>query len=294
VLRHTLGEAFGNLWRHRFVNLLAAGTIALSLLLLGVFLLAAHNLARAVADLGSQVTVSVYLRDDAGELEREMVLETIGQREETGSVEYVSPEAAREKFRRLFPSLREVPDTLEENPFPASVEIAVKEGYRDPETVRRLAEEVRRLPGVEDAVFDLPWVAKLRDVVRLARAAGYSIGGMVGFAAILTIASVIRMTVYSRQQEIEILRLVGATRGFIIAPFLLEASLLGALGGGLALAGLGGIYRFLERRPEAVVPLFREVLAAAFLPGSTCALLVVMGVFAGALGGTLSLRRVSM
>ncbi len=294
MIRHTLREVIVNLWRNRFQNLLASATIAMSLLLVGVFLLVAHNLSRAVADLGKQVTLSLYLKAGTSEADREGILAALKGRSEAASFDYVSPEAAREKFRKLFPALREVPDSLEENPFPASVEVRMAEGFRDPGAVRRLAAEMKRFPGVEDAAFDLPWLSRLRDLVSLARAAGYSLGGVVGLAAIFTIASVIRLTILSRQQEIEILRLVGATRAFILAPFLLESSLLGGLGGGFALGALRGIHRALARHPGATVPLFNDLLTASFLPSSTAWLLILLGVAAGALGGLLSLRKISL
>jgi cell division transport system permease protein len=294
LIRHILREALVNLWRNRFMNLLASATIAVSLLLVGIFLLLAHNLSRVVADLGSQVTLSVYLKAETSAAEREGILAALRERPEAASFEYVSPEGALEKFRKLFPALREVPEALEENPFPASVEVRMAEGHRDPDSVRLLAGEMERLPGVDDTAFDLPWVSRLRDLVSLARAAGYSLGGVVGLAAILTIASVIRLTIYSRQQEIEILRLVGATRTFILAPFLLESSLMGALGGGLALGALQGTYQYLARNPGKMVPLFNDLLTASFLPPSTSWLLVLLGFAAGALGGLLSLRKISL
>jgi cell division transport system permease protein len=294
VLRHIFREALVNLWRNRTMNLLASATIAVSLLLVGIFLLLAHNLSRAVADLGTQVNLSVYLKAGTSEAERDGIATALRGKPEAASVEYVSTEAALEKFRKLFPALREVPDALEENPLPASFEVRMAEGSRDPETVRRVAGEMKRLPGVEQTAFDLTWVNRLRDVVSLARAAGYSLGGVVGLAAILTIASVIRLTIYSRQQEIEILRLVGATRTFILAPFLLESSLLGALGGGLALGALQGIHRYLGRNPWTMVPLFHDLLTASFLPTSTSWLLVLLGLGAGAVGGLLSLRKISL
>ena len=294
MLRHILREALVNLWRNRFMNLLASATIAVSLLLVGIFLLLAHNLSRVVADLGSQVTLSVYLKAEASPEEREAILAALRGKPEAASFEYVTREAALEKFRTLFPALREVPDALEENPFPASVEVRMAEGHRDPDSVRRLAAEMKRLPGVDETAFDLPWVSRLRDLVSLARAAGYSLGGVVGLAAILTIASVIRMTIYSRQQEIEILRLVGATRTFILAPFLLESSVMGALGGGMALGALRGIHGYLARNPGRMVPLFKDLLTASFLPPSTSWLLVLLGFAAGALGGLLSLRKLSL
>jgi cell division transport system permease protein len=190
--------------------------------------------------------------------------------------------------------MREVVGELQENPLPASVEIKVAEGHRDPESLRKLAETLKRLPGVEDADFDLPWVTRLGQLVDLARAAGVSVGGMVGLAAVFTIASVIRMTVYARQDEIRILRLVGATRFFIAAPFLLESSVLGALGGGISLGALYAIHNHLEKTQGSLLPVLRNLLTASFLPGSTAALLLFLGLAAGALGGLLSLRKISM
>jgi len=293
MIRHSLNEALLNLWRNRFMNLVASFTIAVSLLVLGLFLLLAHNLKGVVAAVGSQVTVSVYLRPDVTEEQRARLIDSLRGRAEVESTEYLSPQAALEKFQRLFPTMREVAGELQENPLPASVEIRMAQGHRDPEALRRLAEEMERLPGVDDAEFDLPWVTRLQDVVAMARTAGISLGGVVGLAAILTIASVIRMTIYARQQEIEILRLVGATRLYIAAPFLLESSVLGIVGGGLSLGALYAIHRRLATSQGSVVPVLRDLLTASFLPQSTSILLLLLGLTAGALGGLLSLRRIS-
>ncbi|MCI0407930.1 MAG: FtsX-like permease family protein, partial [Acidobacteria bacterium] len=111
---------------------------------------------------------------------------------------------------------------------------------------------------------------------------------------ILTIASVIRMTIYARQQEIEIMRLVGATRTYIAAPFLLESSLLGILGGGLSLGALYAIHRHLAASQGSLVPVLRDLLTTSFLPRSTSTLLLLLGLAAGALGGLLSLRKISL
>lgn len=276
------------------MNLVASFTIAVSLLVLGLFLLLAHNLSGVVATVGSQVTVSAYLREDVTEEQKDRLIASLRERAEVESTEYLSPQAALEKFQRLFPTMREVAGELEENPLPASVEIHIAEGHRNPESLRQLAEELKRIPGVEDADFDLPWVTRLRDVVAMARTAGVSLGGVVGLAAILTIASVIRMTIYARQQEIEILRLVGATRTYIAAPFLLESSFLGALGGGLSLVALYAIHRHLAASQGSFVPVLRDLLTASFLPQSTSTLLLLLGLAAGALGGLLSLRKISL
>ena len=294
MIRHALREAFLNLWRNRLMSLVAAFTIGVSLLLLGLFLLLAHNLGRVVAEAGSQVTVSVYLRADASEAQRRAIEGALRSRAEVESSAYLSPEAALEKFKALFPTMREVAGELHENPLPASVEIRVAEGYRDPEALRRFADELKRFPGVDDADFDLPWVTRLKEVVSMARTAGIALGGVVGLAAIFTIASIIRMTIYARQQEIEIMRLVGATRTFIAAPFLLESSLLGTLGGGLSLGALYALHRQLEKSQGGVVPVLRDLLTTSFLPVSTTVLLLLLGLIAGALGGLLSLRKISL
>src|SRR5262245_25240121 len=266
MIRHLLRETLINLWRNRFMNLVAAVAIAVSLLVLGLFLLVAHNMSRLVEAAGSQVTVSVYLRPDAGEAQRDSMIERLKGRVEVASVEYLSPEAALEKFRRLFPAMREVAGSLEENPLPASLEVAMAAGHRDPEALRSFAAEMKAQPGVEDAAYDLPWATRLRELVLTIRAAGFSLGGIVGLAAVLTIASVIRMNIYARQQEIEILRLVGATRAYIAAPFLVESSLLGVLGAGLSLGVLYGLHRRLGSGWGQAVPLVRDLLSASFLP----------------------------
>jgi cell division transport system permease protein len=294
VLRHTLIEALLNLWRNRFMNLIASFAIAVSLLVLGLFLLLAHNLGRIVARAGGEVTISIYLRPDVTEQQREKILASLKSRSEVASSEYLSRAAALEKFQRLFPALREVAESMDENPLPASFEAHMAEGHRDPEELRRFAEEMKSLPGVDDAAFDLPWVTRLKELVTASRAAGIFLGGVLGLAAILTITSVIRMTIYSRQQEIEILRLVGASRTYIAAPFLLESSLLGVLGGGISLAALYVLHRRMAAGSGAMIPVLHDLVAGSFLPQPTSALLLLVGLAAGTLGGALSLRKISL
>src|SRR5690606_37390993 len=117
-----------------------------------------------------------------------------------------------------------------------SLEIRLKPGSRDPGTVAAVVTRIRTLPAVEDVRYGRDWLEKLYDLRNIAAAAGLVLGLTFAVVAVIIIGASIRMTVLARAAEIAIMRLVGATDGYIRRPFLLDGLLKGLLGGALALA----------------------------------------------------------
>jgi cell division transport system permease protein len=201
----------------------------------------------------------------------------------------VSRQAALDRFRALFRDLRTLPDDLGENPFPESIEVTVKAGHQSPEEVGRFVAAFGRAAGVEEVQYDLLWIERLATGVRLVRGLGSVLGGILALASIFTISNVIRLTVYARQDELDIMRLVGATRAYVRGPFIVEGMLQGGLGGAVAVALLWAALRFVSDDVLAASELLGR--SAIFLPGELGFAIVLGGMGVGLIGSLVSLGR---
>src|SRR5206468_13002456 len=146
-----------------------------------------------------------------------------------------------------FPSLRDLPERVGGNPFPASFDLVIRDEDRRPEALDRIAKTYQKAPGVEEVRYDRGWTERLVGLVDLARRGGLGLGVLLVCAALVTVDAVVQLTVLARREEIEIMKLVGATAAFIRGPFLVAAAAQGLAGGAIALAGLFVTHRLVER-----------------------------------------------
>jgi cell division transport system permease protein len=292
ALAYFVAEACTSFVRSPLVSALSVGTIAVSLFVLGAFLTVAAHLDQAVARWSRRVQVTFYLRAEATEAERQDLEARLRAEAGVGEVEYVSRAAATERFRALFPELASLPAELGESPFPASVEATLRPDRRTLAEVERLVESLRGAPGVEEVQYDRRWIERLAAVVRLVRGVALVLGGVLAVAGVFTISNVIRLALYARQDEIDIMRLVGATRPYLRGPFLVEGVLQGALGGGLALGLLWAGVRLFVADALAAAELLGP--AVVRLPPTVSGLLVGGGALVGLLGSLVSLGRLRL
>lgn len=281
-------EAWLSLIRSWKVSLLAVVTIALSLLVGGVFLVVGGNLARVVERARDESRVVAYLEAAAPPERARELAASLAAAPWVGQTRVVSAEEARERFVEIFPSLAELV-AGDAGSLPPSVEIEVAPGAAAGGGLEGGLEELRATPGVAMVDDDRDWVAQLSAVVAVVRGLGLALGGVLLGAAIFTIGSVIRLTAYLYEEEMTVMRLVGATEFFIRGPFYVEGLLQGLLGGGLAVAGLGAA-SWLARERLGDSLLGRMVAAEPPTPGQLLAL-VGVGAAAGLVGAVLSLRR---
>jgi len=291
ALRYFLGEASLNLVRSWKISLLAIITIAVSLFVGGLFWLVTTNLSAWVGEWRSEARVVVYLRPDTPAESVAALQQEIRQAPWTVDVTEISADAARERFRQLFPSLSDLVEDWPEAPLPPSLEIRYRGDGLEPAAFEAWLEALRASPAAELVDDDRDWLQQLQTVVGIIRAAGLSLGVVLLGAAVFTIASVVRLTAHLYREEISIMRLVGATEFFIRGPFYMEGLLQGLLGGALAAAGLYGAFRLLiGSEPSLVVSL----LTPTFLSLGQLGLLVVFGGLAGVFGAVASLHRESL
>lgn len=232
-MKLALREALLGFRRAPLLSALSITTIAFSLFAFGLFSLVALNIRNTLSTLESRVEIRAFLADSTSPEAVALAMGDIGAIPEVARVEYVSPEQALERARQEMGEFR---DVFEAGFLPASIDIRMRDGARDPETVKRIARKVKEQSIVDDVRFGEEWVQKLYSIRNVATAAGIILGLAFAAVSIIVIGATIRMAVMARSREISIMRLVGATDGFIRRPFLIEGFVKGVLGGALALA----------------------------------------------------------
>jgi cell division transport system permease protein len=283
ALRYAFDEALASLWRGRRSGALSTATIAVALFVLGAFLITTSNLERLGREWGSSAQLSVYLADGVTDLERSAIERTVAPGSVVASVQYVSKADALARFKKTFSDLTSTIDGLGENPLPASFEVQLQGGSNA--AVDLLLAELRQLPGVADVRYDREWLARLVTAIDGVRLVGGVLGLLLTLAAALTVANVVRLALYARRDELDIMELVGAPRAYVQGPFIMEGTLQGGLGAVVALTALGVVY--LALRGRFLVPLASAINLSAvrFLPVELCLLIVIGGMAVGCIGG---------
>lgn len=264
--------------------------IALALSILGMFLLVSNNLRGAIERIGSSSRMTIYLDANAGAPEIGAVRRVLSKQPGFEKQRLVSPDEAMTRFRSYFASLAPVVDDLGSNPFPASFEIELTRATIESSSFNRKVKEIRAVAAVDTIEYDWEWTQRLRRIVNLLDTTGLVIGGLLAIAASFMIANVIRLTMLLYREEIEIMRLVGATERTIRGPFLIEGVLQGLVGGLVAVGILILAHWLLMRQIPADASLVLDTLFRRPLGPDKLALLVAGGILAGLLGSWLSLR----
>lgn len=280
-MMYAVREALNAFRRAPVLTGLSASMIALSLFVVGLFGLAAHNVRRVIQDVESRVEIVAYLRDDAAPGSVQLAQEQIGEFNEVRAVRYISRDEALQIARRELSELGNIFGTLESNPLPASLEVQLHTGQASADAVREVAQRIELYPFVEEVQFGNDWLDKVFVLRRVAAAATLTLGA--GFAAVaaLIIGAAIRMAIFARREEIIIMRLVGATDSFIRRPFVLEGMLTGIIGATLAVLATRLVFRLLS---GAVVQL-------EWLPPSYLVAGLLAGAVVGVLASTIAVRR---
>ena len=280
-------ETMISLKRNSWMSFASIGTVAVSLFVLGMFLILVVNMNRMVASLESQVEISVYIRDEVSDSGIHALEERITQMQGVESGKYVDRETAMKRFRERLGDQQFLLDSLgETNPLPNSFEVRILR----PDMVRTAAEAIAEMPGVETAKYGQDVVEHLFDITRLVRLFGLALMFVLAMATLFIISNTIRLTVFARRKEIAIMKYVGATDWFIRWPFLLEGIVLGCLGGIVAAIVLRGAYRVIAAKIYDTLAFFPLLPENPFLHYVTAAILIC-GMFVGALGSTISLKK---
>jgi cell division transport system permease protein len=290
-LRYILQDAVINTRRSGWGGIASIGTIAVSFVIVGIFLIITGNLGALVAEWKEQFQVTVFLEDGITAEQLALVKKRIQSERAVKGMSYTSKEEALQSFKRELRGKESLLEGLGENPIPASLQLRIQEAYQTPEALRSLTASLARLEGVDDVLYGQEWVDRLTGAIRLLRLLGLSVGLALGMASLLIVSNTIRLAVYARVEEIEIMRLVGATKMHIRAPFLLEGLIQGALGAGLALLLLFGAYRATLWQLQLTPGQIFGIGVGSFLDPRWAGAMLVAGASVGAFGSLISVHR---
>ena len=277
-MRLTIREVGLGLRRAPLLSALSIVTIAFSLFAFGLFGLVALNVSRALRDVEERVEIRAFISDGTPVEAVSAAVGDIAAFPEVAQVDILSPEQALARARR---ELTEFKDVFDADFLPASLEIRLKPGFRDPETVRAVAQRLQTYRFVDDVRYGEDWVQKLYNIRNIAGAAGVILGIAFAAVAVIIIGSTIRMAVLAREREISIMRLVGATDGFVRRPFLIDGFLKGLVGGTIAL--------LLAWLAHAAIN--RYLIEISFFAPSLAVLGILTGGLIGLVGSAVSVGR---
>lgn len=280
-------ETYKSIRRNGFMSFASISTVAVSLLVLGMFLLIFLNTNNLAKYLESQVQVSVYMQDDADASQLQATKEKLVKMPGVVKVTAVSKEQALARFKERLGDQDQLLNSLgKDNPFPNSFEIQVD----SPERIKVITPAINQLNKVETAKFGQEVVEHLFQLTKILRFGGIILVVFLAMATLFIISNTIRLTVFARRKEVIIMKYVGATDWFIRWPFLLEGMTLGFLGAVIASFFINSIYTALLTKIHATLA-FLPLLPTSPLLGYVTIFLLAAGTGIGALGSYISLRK---
>jgi cell division transport system permease protein len=288
LTRH-IKEGAKNLARNGWMTFASVSAVTIMLFVVGAFLLLIMNMNAFADSLEDDVELRVFIEMTADEEDQDELEAEIGELAQVDSVEFVPREEGLENLIVSFGEQGQVLETLrDENPL-NNVFVVQAE---DPQQTQVLAEEIQTLNNVEDVEYGADIVEQLFSVTNILRYAGIALIVGLMFTAMFLIANTIKITIIARKREIQIMKLVGATNGFIRWPFFVEGLLLGILGAVIPVSALSYGYIRLADLVEATPELgFLTMLPAVPLTVQMGALLLGIGAFIGIWGSMMSVRK---
>jgi cell division transport system permease protein len=273
-----LRDALITFQRSPLLSALSVTTIAFSLFAFGLFGLVALNIREALDRLEDRVEIRAFVTDGTTPEQVAQASSDIAAYPEVLSAIAVSQEQALARAQQELGDFR---DVFEGAALPASIDVKLKAGQRDPASVKRVAARVRAFPFVDDVRFGEEWIARLYRLRNIAGIAGAALGLSFAVVSMIIIGATIRMAVLARAREISIMRLVGATDAYIRRPFLLEGVAKGIVGGLVAL-----LMTWLSR-----VLIDHYIIQTVFFDARIIVLGLLFGALIGLLGSTISIGR---
>lgn len=278
---YSLREALAAFRRTPLLLVLSVIAIGFSLFVIGLFGLTTFNIRRAIEQVEEKVEIVAYLREETTDAQRELALADLRARPEVLQVRAVSKTEALATAMQEMEEFREVFTDLEANPLPESLELRLRPGNRTPEAVERIAKRLQAYPFVEDVRYGREWLDKIYLMRQILGGVATIIGGAFALVAAIVIATAVRIAVFSRREEISIMRLVGATDAFVRRPFLLEGFVTGLLGSTLAVGLTFAAFRLMDGK------LWRM----AWLPSEWVVAGMIVGTLFGLLSSAVAVRR---
>ncbi len=283
----SLAYTLKSLFKEKWINLLSVITVASSLLIISLTLLFLYNIELFTSRLPERFAMVVYLKDSLSEQETQGVLASIKKRQDIESMRYISKDAALKELKQTLKDASPILEGLDQNPLSPSVEVKLKKDSVTATTAKNISDSLRTIPGVDDVSYGEKIAEAMYLLKTSSRNTSITLFAIIFCGVIFVIYSTVKILFYRKKEEIEILKLLGATAGFIRMPFLIEGGVIGLLGGIVGAIGALAFYVILITRISSVIPLLKTLL----FPPEMLLLFPVTGVLLGIIGALIAIGR---
>jgi cell division transport system permease protein len=282
-------RAIDDIFKNRFLNLVTIITISLSILISSAFILFFINTSEIINSWKKGLRIMAYLKDGISRTEVDYLTQAIQSLNGVQKLRYISKEEALSLLENQMEHQASLLENLTENPLPDSFEIRMTAAIESWQRIASLAAKIEKLNHVAEVEYGQQWIGRFIHLFNLFRLAGYAMGTLFFMAAIFIVANTIRLVIYSRREEVEIMRLVGATDNFIKIPFYFEGLIQGALG---AVTGLGILYlSFFFIISNVDGDILPGLFGLKFLPVPSICAILLGSMLVGWLGCYISLKQ---
>lgn len=269
-------RALQDILNNRFLNTVTVVTIALSVLIVSSFALFFNNANELLDTWKKGIRALVYLKADANDANRLDLKYNIQKLEGVSEARFISRKEALARMKEQMGRQASLLEGLESNPLPDAFEVRLKPESQTMAEIERLSRAIESLPHIDKVEYGQQWIRKFTSIINVFKFVGYAMGSLFLVATLFIVANTVRLVLYSRQEEIVIMRLVGATDRFIKSPFYIQGIALGGLGGAIGIAGLYIAYQFISDK-------FHNSLSVELLDMHFLSLEMVAGIIAGSM-----------
>ena len=283
-----LRTTISNIRANKQTFLISVMTIAISIGILGLFLIVFFNLNGLLTSWNQQVQLVIYLGDDISRSQKSDLEDLFKLNSKVQSTEEVSKEKAWQEFKLKQMDRAGVDLDLGFNPLPASFRIRFTVSDNRSLHIREFAEQIRGEPGVESVEFGEKWIGRFEKFMLICRVFLLGVGILLSLGLILIISNTIRLSIYSRQDEIELMLLIGATPRFVKIPFLLEGMLQGLFGSLISLGLMGTIYIYMKNEFQPSIESIARGMEFQFISQPFLLILVGLSVLIGFIASYIS------
>lgn len=291
LLKNTINNAFKNIVRNKLINFLSFGIIAFTLLIFGIFNYITYSLDVFTQGFSKNIKAIFYFHEDTQQHEIDMLLEKLKQSLLVEKVTFTSKSQADQNFTRQFPELKYILTEFKQSPFPASIEVDFKAEYNLDTRLISFIEDIEKLRIIESKQVNIDWAKKIIAFKKFINVVGLFLSFILIFVSVFIIFNVIKINIFYRRDEINVLRLVGATDWYIKFPFIIEGGILGFFGSLMACGLLYIGVKFFPTYATFMFNMVKGMMDFRSLPLGISVKLVALGTAIGLLSSYFSAKQ---
>lgn len=287
-MTYSIRLALQSLWHELWINLLSMLTIAMGLLVITLVMSSLYNINLFTRKLPERFFIVAYLKDSVSDKDAQEIMASLRGRATIEKVRYVSKAEALKELKTSLKDAEYILEGLNENPLPASIEVRFKKEAVGPESIKSFVDNLRKVNGIDDVQYGEKFLLSIHSIKNGMETIGLILTIVVISGITFICYSTVKILFYRRKDEIETLKLLGATRGFIRTPFVIEGSIIGIVGGIMSMIIALAFYYSVFYKLSATVPIVRTIV----FPMEILISLPVLGLFLGITGSLIAMGRI--